>query len=109
MGLRVRIDKCPSIPWPQRESLKIEQLDVKERHLLAMVGACGKPIASLWVRLSDDKSTQLYLASNGYQASDYKKDDKLAPWCKRTWNALISLESSSYLVVASDHSCSARC
>ena len=33
-GLRVRIDKRPSEPWPQRKSLKIDGLDIGERHLL---------------------------------------------------------------------------
>jgi hypothetical protein len=46
-GLQVKVDKRPAIPWPQRESLKIEGLDLKERHLLAVVDAHGKAIESL--------------------------------------------------------------
>jgi hypothetical protein len=50
-GLQVKVDTRSAMPWPQRESLKIEGLDLKERHLLAVVDARGKSIESLLVSL----------------------------------------------------------
>lgn len=47
-GLQIKVDKRPAVPWPQRESLKIDGLDVKERHFLAVVNADGKPVVSVW-------------------------------------------------------------
>ena len=51
-GLQVKVDKRPAIVWPQRESLKIDGLDLKERHLLAVVDRHGKPIESVWFRFT---------------------------------------------------------
>jgi hypothetical protein len=42
-GLQVKVDKRSPIPWPQRESLKIDGLDLKERHLLAVVDLMAGP------------------------------------------------------------------
>jgi hypothetical protein len=49
-GLQGKFDKRPGVPWPQRESLKIEGLDIKERHLVAVLDAHGKPVESVWFR-----------------------------------------------------------
>lgn len=80
-GLQVKIDKRPAISWPQRESLKIDGLDLKERHLLAIVDAHGKPVESLWFRFSMYKSTRLCLSYDGYQGIGLD-DDAHCPWCK---------------------------
>jgi hypothetical protein len=45
-GLQIKFDKRPAVPWPQSESLEIEGLTLKERHLLAVVDAHGKPAES---------------------------------------------------------------
>jgi len=72
-GLPVKVDKRPAVPWPQRESLKIEGLDVKEHHLLAVVDSHGKPVESLWFRFTSYKSVHLWMSYDGYQGMDYRK------------------------------------
>ncbi len=81
-GLRVKIDKQPSLPWPQRESLKIADLDLHDRHLLAVVGASGKSVESLWFRFSDFKSNNLCMSYDGYQGIGMAEQSRRTPWCK---------------------------
>jgi hypothetical protein len=81
-GLQVKIDKRPPVPWPQRESLKITGLDLKERHLLAVVDARGKPVESLWFRFADYNSIHLCMAYDGYQGIALQADGKHCPWCR---------------------------
>jgi hypothetical protein len=64
-GLQVKIDKRPALPWPQRESLKIEGLDIKERHLVAVLDAHGKPVESIWFRFYG--SNHLCMSYDGYK------------------------------------------
>jgi hypothetical protein len=80
-GLRVRIDKRPSQPWPQKESLKIDGLDPQDRPLLAVLGDHGKPIESLWFRFSDYKSVDLCMCYDGYQGIGLQEANR-SPWCK---------------------------
>lgn len=81
-GLQVKIDKRPAVPWPQRESLKIEGLDLKERHLLAVVDAHGKPVESLWFRFTSYNSVHLCMAYDGYQGIGLLEDGRHCPWCR---------------------------
>jgi hypothetical protein len=81
-GLRVRIDKRPSADWPQRKSLKIEGLDINERHLLAVVAGNDKPIESFWFRFSTYKSKDLCMAYDGYQGIALQETSRHTPWCK---------------------------
>ena len=81
-GLQVKIDKRPAVPWPQRESLKIEGLDLKERHLLAIVDAHGKPVESLWFRFTNYNSIHLCMSYDGYQGIGLVEDGKHCPWCR---------------------------
>jgi hypothetical protein len=81
-GLRVKIDKQPSVPWPQRESLKIADLDLHERHLLAVIQSNGKPIESLWFRFSDYKSNDLCMFYDGYQGIGMAEQARHTPGCK---------------------------
>jgi hypothetical protein len=80
-GMRVRIDKRPSQPWPQKESLKIDGLDPQQRHLLAVLGDHGKPIESFWFRFSDFKSLDLCVSYDGYQGIGLQEANR-SPWCK---------------------------
>jgi hypothetical protein len=58
-GLKVKIDKRPVTAWPERKSLKIEELDTVERHLLVVLDSSGKPIESVRFKFSDYKSSEL--------------------------------------------------
>jgi len=81
-GLQVKVDKRPAIPWPQRESLKIEGLDLKERHLLAVVDAHGKAIECLWFRFTTYNSKHLCMSYDGYQGIGLDADGRHCPWCR---------------------------
>lgn len=81
-GLRVRMDKNPATPWPQRKSLKIDDLDLAERHLLSVLDARGKPVESLWFRFSEFKSDTLCMAYDEYQGVQLQEDTRHTPWCK---------------------------
>src|SRR6266850_1778492 len=80
-GIQLRIDKRPAVPWPQRESLKIEGLDLNEHHLLAVLDSKGKPIESFWFKFSDYKSIELCMSYDGYQGVGLQ-EAKRSPWCK---------------------------
>jgi len=81
-GLRVRIDKRRAIEWPQRNSLRIKGLDLNERHLLAVIGANGKSVESVWFRFSQYNSTELCMAYDGYQGIGLQTATRQTPWCK---------------------------
>jgi len=81
-GLQVKIDKRTAVPWPQRESLQIEGLDLKERHLLVVINAHGKPVESLWFRFADYKSRHLCMSYDGYGGIGLNEDSKRLPWCR---------------------------
>jgi hypothetical protein len=81
-GLRVKIDKRPTVPWPQRKSLKIDGLDLNERHLLAVINSAGKSEESVWFRFSEYKSADLCMAYDGYQGIGLQEATRRTPWCK---------------------------
>jgi hypothetical protein len=81
-GLQVKIDKRPAVPWPQRTSLKIDGLEVRERHLVAVLDAHGKSVESIWFRFAEYKSRHLCMAYDGYQGIALDEDGKHRPWCR---------------------------
>jgi hypothetical protein len=85
-GLQVKVDKRPAIPWPQRQSLKIEGLDLQERHLLAVVDDRGKPIESLWFRFTAYGSKHLCMSYDGYQGIGLAADGRHYPSCRCKYN-----------------------
>ena len=81
-GFRVKIDKRPAAAWPERKSLKIDGLDIIERHLAVVLDSVGKPIESVRFRFSDYKSTELCMAYDGYQGIGLGEATRRTPWCK---------------------------
>jgi hypothetical protein len=81
-GLQVKIDNRPAVPWPQRESLKIEGLDLKERHLLVIVDARGKAVESILFRFTNYTSIHLCMSYDGYGGIGLAEDGKHCPWCR---------------------------
>jgi hypothetical protein len=81
-GLRLKIDKQPAVPWPQRESLKIEGLDLSDRHLLIILDSHGKPEESVWFRFSAFKGSRVCMFYDGYQGIQLKIDGRETPWCR---------------------------
>jgi hypothetical protein len=78
--LSVKIDKNPAILWPHKESVKIGDLDINQRHLIVLTSD-GKKIQSFWFRFSDYKSTDLCIDFDGYQGVRLQ-EKKYSPWCK---------------------------
>jgi hypothetical protein len=81
-GLKVKIDKRPATAWPEQKSLKIEELDISERHLLVVLDSTGKPIESVRFKFSDYKSTELCMDYDGYQGIGLREATRRTPWCK---------------------------
>jgi len=81
-GLKFKIDKRSAVPWPQRESLKIDGLDIGERHLLAVLDSRGKSVESLWFRFAGYKSADLCMSYDGYQGIGLQEASRHTPWCK---------------------------
>jgi hypothetical protein len=61
--LKLRIDKRPPVLWPHKEDLRIDDLDLTERHLVVI--SDGKPIQSFWFRFSEFNSAELCMAFDG--------------------------------------------
>jgi hypothetical protein len=80
--LRFRVDKQPSMPWPDRKSLKIEDLDMTVPHVLAVLESNGKPIESVRFKFSEYKSTNLCMFYDGYQGIGLDDATRHTPWCK---------------------------
>jgi hypothetical protein len=60
-NLSLRVDAQQTVPWPRKESLKIEDLDLTESHLA--VAICdGKPLQSLRFKFSTWKNDRLCLS-----------------------------------------------
>jgi hypothetical protein len=78
--LTVRIDKREPIPWPHKQSVKIESLTLNERHLVVL-RSDGKRIQSFRFRFSDFKDIKLCLYFDGYQGVQLG-DKHNALWCK---------------------------
>jgi hypothetical protein len=62
-NLSLKIDKQQVVSWPRQESLKIESLDLTQRHRVTIL-CDGKPQQSFGFRFSDFKSKQLCLFIN---------------------------------------------
>ena len=76
--LSVRIDKGKLRPWPHREGMKIDDLDLGASHLVELLSD-SKRIMSFWFRFSDYKSPDLCLSFDGYQGAQLEEGKK---WCK---------------------------
>ena len=81
-GLKVRVDRRPVEEWPQRKSLKIDGLDISERHLLVVLDSSGKPIESVRFKFAVYKSTDLCMTYDGYQGIGLQEATRRTPWCK---------------------------
>jgi len=78
--LTVRIDKREPILWPHKKPIRIENLDLKDRHLVVLTSD-GKRIQSFWFRFSDYKDLHLCVYFDGYQGVQLG-DKQDARWCK---------------------------
>jgi hypothetical protein len=82
--LSLQLDKGEILPWPRKESLKIEDLDLTKSHLV--IARCnGKPVQSARFKFSGYNTDKLCLTFE-YLADGYEGmrlwDAKHVPWCK---------------------------
>jgi hypothetical protein len=78
--LLLKIDKRPAIHWPHKEIFKVENLDLKERHLVVLLSD-GKRIQSFWFRFSEFKTADhLCISFDGYQGVNLQEANP--PYCK---------------------------
>jgi len=78
--LTVKVDQRASLPWPHKNSIKIEDLSLSRRHLLVL-DSDGKRIQSFWFKFSDFKDNKLCVAFDGYQGVQLG-DKYSALWCR---------------------------
>jgi hypothetical protein len=64
--LQLKIDKREAVLWPHKDTLKIEDLDLKERHLIVLLSD-GKRIQSFRFRFADFGAARLCMSFDGYQ------------------------------------------
>lgn len=81
----MKVDARPSVPWPRKTSLKIDDLDLEESHLV--VAFCnGKAAQSARFRFAEYKTSDLCLTFedlfDGYEGMRLW-GAKHAPWCKK--------------------------
>lgn len=77
--LSVRIDHETPILWPNKDGVKIPDLDTKQSHLVTVLSD-GKPIQSFRFRFSNFKTSNLCLSFDGFPPD--LRDAKQAPWCR---------------------------
>src|SRR6202035_2768883 len=78
--LSVKVDKRQALPWPHKESLKIDGLSEQGLHLFIVISD-GKPLQSFRFRFSEFRSRNLCFSFDGYQGIQVEEDDN-HPWCK---------------------------
>lgn len=81
-GLRLKVDDRASTEWPVVQSLRIDGLETKRRHLLAVLDSHGKPIESVRFTFSQYKSSNLCMFYDGYQGIQLDEASRRTPWCK---------------------------
>ena len=77
--LSVKIDNRKPVPWPHKESLKIDRLDLTKRHLVVLTSA-GRRTESFWFRFSPSDNGALCMTFDGYQGVQLA-GMKGSPWC----------------------------
>jgi hypothetical protein len=78
--LSLMID-AKAMPWPMKESLRIDALDPAVRHR-AVVSCDGKAQQTVVFRFSEFKATALCLFLNDLYKTVELQDVKRSPWCR---------------------------
>jgi hypothetical protein len=75
-----KIDAQSPLSWPQKESLKIDDLNVAGPHRVAVLCG-GKPMQSFTFRFSDFSNRKLCLFLNDLYWTAQLWETKRSPWC----------------------------
>lgn len=78
--LTVRVDERQPIPWPHRDPVLIENLDLVQRHLVVLTSD-GKRIHSFRFKFSADDDARLCIYFDGYQGVQLG-NKRSAGWCR---------------------------
>ena len=78
--LTIGIDKRLPSPWPHKQTVKIDDLSLDERHLIVL-RSDKKRIQSFWFRFSDSRYRKLCVSFDGYQGVQFG-DSHTTFWCK---------------------------
>jgi hypothetical protein len=78
--LTISIDSRKPMPWPHKRIVKIEDLDLNDRHLIVLRSE-GRRIQSFRFRFSSYKDTNLCVSFDGYQGVQFG-DKYDTYWCR---------------------------
>jgi hypothetical protein len=78
-GLRLRIDKQQELPWPHNQPMKIEALNLSERHVV-VVTAQNKRVQSFRFDFLDYSDAKLCLVFDGAELA-HLGSSRSASWC----------------------------
>ena len=79
--LSIRIASQKPVPWPHKESLKIEHLDLAERHQVTVL-CDGKPHQSFRFSFSEFDTREVCLFINDFYQTVQLWEPRQSPWCK---------------------------
>jgi hypothetical protein len=80
-NLSLKIDGRKGVPWPHKESLHIEHLDLAQPHRVTVL-CDGKPQQSFRFRFSEFKTKALCLFINDLYQTVQLWEARQSPWCK---------------------------
>ena len=78
--LTVRVDGRQTIPWPHKDPVLIENLDLEQRHIVVLTSD-GKRIQSFRFKFSSEDDGKLCMYFDGYQGVQLG-NRTIALWCK---------------------------
>jgi hypothetical protein len=79
--LSLKIDERQAVPWPIKDSLRINSLDLATRHRV-IIFCDGKPQQSFTFHFSEFGTKKLCLFINDFYKTAQLWEDKQSPWCK---------------------------
>jgi hypothetical protein len=80
LTLTISVDSRKPLLWPHKHLVKIEELDLTERHLIVL-RSDGKPIQSFRFGFPTYKDTKLCVSFDGYQGVQFG-DKYDTYWCR---------------------------
>src|SRR5690242_13870959 len=78
--LSLKVDAHKAIPWPSKESIRMDGFDFNQRHRVVVL-CDNKPQQSFSFRFSELKSSRLCLFINDLYKTVQLWDAKGSPWC----------------------------
>jgi hypothetical protein len=79
--LSLKLDERQAVPWPIKESLRVDGLDLDISHRVTIF-CNGKPQQSFKFRFPQFATKKLCLFINDFYKTAQLWEDKQSPWCK---------------------------